>query len=213
MWKPPSSILGRCLAALPLIGCVDGFSSAPTAVGVASATERVYATDTATPAAILVFVPATDAIGGGDLLTGDPAFWGGAGVRRRDADHPTSRRSGGRAGAAPRFCACAGGRADLAGRPGLSNRGRDAPGPTRPSFRRPCHLGNFDGGQLQPDRLLLEPRWRSRTQGDGQDLRRRLRHTPADRRAPRSLGRAPGAACSTSSAADPRDVDPRPHIA
>jgi len=77
MWKLP--ILGCCLAALPLIGCVEGFSSAPTAVGVASPTERVYATDTAAPAAILVFVPATEAIGGDHSLTRDPALWAALG--------------------------------------------------------------------------------------------------------------------------------------
>ncbi len=104
MWKPPSSILGRCLAALPLIGCVDGFSSAPTAVGVASATERVYATDTATPAAILVFVPATDAIGGGDLLTGDPAFWAAQGF---DVVMPTTRLVADREAALERLLASA----------------------------------------------------------------------------------------------------------
>jgi len=80
MRKPLSSILGCCLAALPLIGCVEPFSarqaqtSAPTAAGLASPIERVYAAGAGAPAAILVFVPAT-AIGGGDVLTGDPALW------------------------------------------------------------------------------------------------------------------------------------------
>jgi hypothetical protein len=78
--KPPSSILGCCLAALPLIGCVEPFSAhqgqtpAPTVAALASPIERVYATDTGAPAAILVFVPATS-VGGGDLLTRDPALW------------------------------------------------------------------------------------------------------------------------------------------
>jgi hypothetical protein len=83
MRKPPSSILGCCLAALPLIGCVEPFSarqeqtSVPT-VTLALPIERVYATGTGAPAAILLFVPATDG-GGGDLLTRDPALWAAQG--------------------------------------------------------------------------------------------------------------------------------------
>ena len=68
MWKLPATILGCCLAALPLIGCAGSLTAlrqdgapVPTATVAATPAEGVYATGPAMPAAILVFVPGMNA--------------------------------------------------------------------------------------------------------------------------------------------------------
>jgi hypothetical protein len=136
------------------------------------ATERVYATDTAAPAAILVFVPATDAIGGGDLLTGDPAFWAAQGF---DVVMPTTRLVADREAALDRLLASARALADapiwLVG-PGSANEAampRLAPGrasgvlvtsvtSTAGSCSRTVFYSNPGGG--------AEPRVTAKTSGD-----------------------------------------------
>jgi hypothetical protein len=80
MSKPRALTLFCCLAALPLIGCVNGFepqsqtypTAAPTAAVPSGA--RVYAMGPSGPAAILVMLP-----GPGDALTADPALWAAQG--------------------------------------------------------------------------------------------------------------------------------------
>jgi len=80
MWKPPASIIGCCLAALPLIGCAERFAALPpeqppaTATYLATPTRGSYAVSLA-PSAILVFVPDTQTVGSDDLLTRDPSLW------------------------------------------------------------------------------------------------------------------------------------------
>jgi hypothetical protein len=85
MWKPPASIIGCCLAALPLIGCADRFAAltpepplAPAAY-VAAAPGGIYATGPAAPSAILVFLPAARMAGSEDLLIHDPSLWAAQG--------------------------------------------------------------------------------------------------------------------------------------
>jgi len=85
MWKPPASIIGCCLAALPLIGCAERFAAlppepppTPAAAYVATAAGGIYTTP-ARPSAILVFVPAMQAVGSDDLLIRDPSLWAAQG--------------------------------------------------------------------------------------------------------------------------------------
>jgi hypothetical protein len=83
MWKPPASIIGCCLAALPLIGCAERFAALPPepppapAAYVAAPAGGIYATAPAAPSAILVFVPGT--VGKDDPLTRDPSPWAAQG--------------------------------------------------------------------------------------------------------------------------------------
>ena len=86
MWKPSASIIGCCLAALPLIGCAERFAAVPpeqpparAAAYVATPAGGIYAAGPATPSAILVFVPATRTVGSDDLLTRDPSLWAAQG--------------------------------------------------------------------------------------------------------------------------------------
>jgi hypothetical protein len=83
MWKPPASIIGCCLAALPLIGCAERFaaeqSPVPAAAYLAASPGGIYATGPAAPSAILVFVPGTQTVGSDDLLTHDPSLWAAQG--------------------------------------------------------------------------------------------------------------------------------------
>jgi hypothetical protein len=84
MWKRPASVLGWCLAALPLVGCAGGLTALPPQAGpppaaVAAATpeQSVYTTRAVAPAAILVFMPG--AVDFGDVVTRDPALWAAQG--------------------------------------------------------------------------------------------------------------------------------------
>jgi len=86
MWKPPASIIGCCLAALPLIGCAARFAAvppeqppAPAPAYIATSAAGIYAAGPAAPSAILVFVPATQAVGSDDLLIRDPSLWAAQG--------------------------------------------------------------------------------------------------------------------------------------
>jgi hypothetical protein len=86
MWNPTASIVGCCLAALPLIGCAERSAAlypeqppARTAAYVASPAAGTYTTRRASPSAILVFVPATQTVGSDDLLTRDPSLWAAQG--------------------------------------------------------------------------------------------------------------------------------------
>jgi hypothetical protein len=80
MWKQTASIIGCCLAALPLMGCAERFAALPpeqppvAAAYVPTPARGNYAASAA-PAAILVFVPGTQTVGSDDLLIGDPALW------------------------------------------------------------------------------------------------------------------------------------------
>ncbi len=85
MWKLPASIIGCCLAAMPLIGCAERFAAlppepapAPAAAYVTKPAGGIYTTSAA-PSAILVFVPAMQAVGFDDLLTRDPSLWAAQG--------------------------------------------------------------------------------------------------------------------------------------
>ena len=87
MWKLPATILGCCLAALPLIGSAGSLTAlrqdgapVPTATVAATPAEGVYATGPAMPAAILVFVPGMNALSRDDFLSRDPALWAAQGV-------------------------------------------------------------------------------------------------------------------------------------
>src|SRR6516162_11195550 len=80
MWKPPTSILGCCLAVLPLIGCAGSVTAlrqdgVPVPTVTATPPGGGYATGPAAPAAVLVFMPGTDARSHDDFLPSDPAFW------------------------------------------------------------------------------------------------------------------------------------------
>jgi len=79
------SILGCCVAAMPLIGCVGGFSAMPPQAGPPPAAvvatipgPGIYTARTATPAAILVFMPGMVELG--NVATGDPALWAAQGL-------------------------------------------------------------------------------------------------------------------------------------
>jgi hypothetical protein len=81
MRKRPASILGCCLAALPLIGCVGSLTSPspqaalPAAAVAATPPEGVYVTGPAAPAAILVFMPGINAPSAEGFLPRNPALW------------------------------------------------------------------------------------------------------------------------------------------
>jgi len=83
MWKPPASILGCSLAALPLIGCAGSFTAVPPQAGpppAAFATtpeQRVYTTRDGPLAAVLVLLPG--AVEYGELTTRDPTLWAAQG--------------------------------------------------------------------------------------------------------------------------------------
>jgi hypothetical protein len=80
MWKPPASIIGCCLAALPLIGCTERFAALPpeqpsaAAAYVATPARGIYTTAPAL-SAILIFVPGTQTAGTDDPLIQDPSLW------------------------------------------------------------------------------------------------------------------------------------------
>jgi hypothetical protein len=80
MWKPCGSILGCCLAAVPLLGCVGGYTALspqagpPPAVVIANISEpALYTTRAAAPAAVLVFLPGP--VDFSDVATRDPSLW------------------------------------------------------------------------------------------------------------------------------------------
>jgi hypothetical protein len=80
MWNARVTVLCCCLAALPLIGCAGGMTSGvqqgyvpPPGNAAASGGPRVYAYNPAAPAAILVFLPGSGAVGY------DPALWAAQG--------------------------------------------------------------------------------------------------------------------------------------
>jgi hypothetical protein len=84
MWKRCGPIVGCCLAAMPLLGCVGGYTALPPQAGpppayVASAPPEagVYTTRAGTPAAVLVFLPGADEVG--DVTTRDPGLWAAQG--------------------------------------------------------------------------------------------------------------------------------------
>ena len=84
MWRPFGSILGCCVAALPLLGCVGGYTPLPPQAGAPSAAVAatlpepgVYATPAGAPAAVLVFLPAPAGVS--DVATRDPALWAAQG--------------------------------------------------------------------------------------------------------------------------------------
>jgi len=84
MWKPFGSILGCCLAAVPLLGCAGGYTAlppqagpAPAAVAAAIPEPGIYTTRDAASAAVLVFLPG--AVDLGDVVTRDPALWAAQG--------------------------------------------------------------------------------------------------------------------------------------
>jgi hypothetical protein len=84
MWKLFDPIVGCCLAAMPLLGCVGGYTAPPPQAGpslayVAGAPPEpgVYATRAGAPAAVLVFLPAPADESG--VATRDPALWAAQG--------------------------------------------------------------------------------------------------------------------------------------
>jgi hypothetical protein len=84
MWKPFGSILGCCVAAVPLLGCVGGYtaltpqSSPPPAAADGIVPEpRVYTTRAGAPAAVLVLLPALADVS--DVANRDPALWAAQG--------------------------------------------------------------------------------------------------------------------------------------
>ena len=83
MWRPPASILGCCLAALPLIGCAGTFTAVPPQAGPPPAgfatipEQRVYTPRDGSPAAVLVFLPG--AVEYGEPATRDTALWAAQG--------------------------------------------------------------------------------------------------------------------------------------
>jgi hypothetical protein len=84
MWKPFGSILGCCLAAVPLLGCAGGYTALPRQVGPPPAAVAatipepgIYATRAAAPAAVLVFLPGP--VDFSDAATRDPALWAAQG--------------------------------------------------------------------------------------------------------------------------------------
>jgi hypothetical protein len=86
MWKPFGPIVGCCLAAMPLLGCVGGYTALPPQAGpppgyVASASAppepEVYTTRAAAPAAVFVLLPG--ALEFGDVMTRDPGLWAAQG--------------------------------------------------------------------------------------------------------------------------------------
>src|SRR6516162_9637387 len=84
MWKPFGPIVGCCLAAMPLLGCVGGYTAMPPQAGsptayVASTPPEpaVFTTRAGAPAAVLVLLPG--AVEFGDVTARDPALWAAQG--------------------------------------------------------------------------------------------------------------------------------------
>ena len=84
MWKPFGSIVGCCFAAVPLLGCVGGYTAPPPQAGPPPAAVAatipepgVYTTRVAAPAAVLVLLPGP--AGFGDIAARDPALWAAQG--------------------------------------------------------------------------------------------------------------------------------------
>jgi hypothetical protein len=84
MWKPFGSILGCCLAAVPLLGCVGGYTALPPQAGPPPAAVAgtvpepgVYTTRAEAPAAVLVFLPGP--VDFSDVAARDPALWAAQG--------------------------------------------------------------------------------------------------------------------------------------
>jgi hypothetical protein len=84
MWKPFGSILRCCVAALPLLGCVGGYTPLPPQSSLPPAAadgivpeQRVYTTRAGAPAAVLVFLPVPAGVS--DVATRDPALWAAQG--------------------------------------------------------------------------------------------------------------------------------------
>jgi hypothetical protein len=84
MWKPFGGIVGCGLVAMPLLGCVGGYTPMPPQAGPPPAyvagtppEPGVYATRAGTPAAVLVFLPG--AVELGDVTTRDPGLWAAQG--------------------------------------------------------------------------------------------------------------------------------------
>ena len=84
MWRPFGPIVGCCLAAMPLLGCVGGYTalppqaSPPPSAGAAAISEPgVYTTRVGAPAAVLVFLPG--AVEFGDVAARDPRLWAAQG--------------------------------------------------------------------------------------------------------------------------------------
>jgi len=84
MWKSFGPIVGCCLAAMPLLGCVGGYTALPPqvgpppAVGAAAVSEPgVDTTPTEAPATVLVFLPG--AVEFGDVAARDPRLWAAQG--------------------------------------------------------------------------------------------------------------------------------------
>ncbi len=84
MWKPFGSILGCCLAAVPLLGCVSGYTALPPQAGPPPAAlaptiseQAFYTAGGTTPAAVLVFLP--DPVELGNVAARDPALWAAQG--------------------------------------------------------------------------------------------------------------------------------------
>jgi hypothetical protein len=84
MWKLFGPIVGCCLAAMPLLGCVGGYIAMPPQAGsptayVASAPPEpaVSTTRAGAPAAVLVFLPG--AVEFGDVTARDPGLWAAQG--------------------------------------------------------------------------------------------------------------------------------------
>src|SRR6516162_10148639 len=84
MWKPFGPIVGCCLAAMPLLGCVGGYTAMPPQAGsptayVASTPPEpaVFTTRAGAPAAVLVFLPG--AVEFGDVAARDPRLWAAQG--------------------------------------------------------------------------------------------------------------------------------------
>jgi hypothetical protein len=85
MWKSFGSVVGCCLAAIPLLGCAGGYTALPPQAGSPPAYDagappepRVYTTRAGTPAAVLVFLP--DPVDASDVAARDPGLWAAQGV-------------------------------------------------------------------------------------------------------------------------------------
>ena len=84
MWKPFGRIVGCYLAAMPLLGCVGGYTALPPQAGPPPAARAaaisepgVYTTRAGAPAAVLVFLPGP--VEFGDFTTRDPGLWAAQG--------------------------------------------------------------------------------------------------------------------------------------
>jgi hypothetical protein len=84
MWKLFGPVVGCCLAAIPLLGCVGGYTALPPQAGlppayVAGALPEpgVYTTRAGAPAAVLVFLSAP--VDASDVATRDPGLWAAQG--------------------------------------------------------------------------------------------------------------------------------------